>query len=115
MTKTVEIPTLDSVTAEGYAAVTVYINFDFGEYDGLCERLPYEGNEEETQEEFAERLEGMVEDAVRWEIETMFDGFGCYSGQPDVSEVEVESVTITDSNIETDTEEVEIEEEEESV
>ena len=102
MTKTVEIPTLESVTAGGYATVTVYLNFEYGEYDGLCERLPYEGNEEETQEEFAERIKGMIEDAVRAEIEVMFDGMGYRSGEPDVSGVDVRSVTVTDSGVETD-------------
>lgn len=115
MTKTVEIPTLESVTAEGYATVSVYLDFDFRECDGLCECLPYEGNEEETQEEFAERVKGMIEDAVRDQIETMFDGMGYRSGEPDVSGVDVQSVTITDSGVETDTEEVEIEEEGEDV
>lgn len=115
MTKTTEIPVLDSVSAEGYATVTVYLNFEYGEYDGLCERLPYEGNEEETQGEFAERIKGMIEDAVHGEIETMFDGMGYRSGEPDVSEIDIKNITITDCGVETDMEEVEIEEEEESV
>lgn len=105
----VKIPTLESVTAEGYAKLTVYIDFDFREVDGLSERLPYEGEENETQEDFAERIKGMIQSAVESEIEGMFDRMGYQSGEPDVVEVCIDEVTITESGVETDEEEIEIE------
>ena len=103
----VKIPTLESVTAEGYAKLTVYIDFDFREVDGLSEYLPYEGEENETQEDFAERIKGMIESAVEREIEGMFDRMGYQSGEPDVVEVCIDEVTITESGVETDEEEIE--------